>query len=63
MNPGVLIAFAAYAAFSLGDAAIKALGDTSLSTFEITFFGSLFTGLRHAVHAPPRRDAGATSSG
>jgi drug/metabolite transporter (DMT)-like permease len=45
MNPGVLFAFGAYASFSLCDAAIKALGDTSMSTFEISCFVALFTGV------------------
>ena len=45
MNLGVVLAFATYAAFSMGDAAIKGLGDTAMSTFEISFFASLFCGL------------------
>ncbi len=45
MNPGVVLAFLTYALFSAGDAAIKGLGDTALSTFEISFFASLFSGL------------------
>jgi drug/metabolite transporter (DMT)-like permease len=45
MNTGVLLAFLTYALFSAGDAAIKGLGDTALSTFEISFFASLFSGL------------------
>lgn len=45
MNIGIVFAYVTYAAFSLGDAAIKALGDTPMSTFEISFFAALFSGL------------------
>jgi drug/metabolite transporter (DMT)-like permease len=45
MNVAVLLAFATYALFSAGDAAIKGLGDTPMSTFEISFFAALFSGL------------------
>lgn len=45
MNAAVLLAFLTYALFSAGDAAIKGLGDTPMSTFEISFFASLFSGL------------------
>ncbi len=55
MNTGVLLAFLTYALFSAGDAAIKGLGDTALSTFEISFFGSLFSGLA-MVFLKPREE-------
>ncbi|RFC62128.1 DMT family transporter [Fulvimarina endophytica] len=41
MPIGILLAFAAYLAFSFGDAAMKAVGD-GLPVFEIGFFVSLF---------------------
>lgn len=59
MNPGALLAFAAYASFSVGDSAIKALGNTNLTTFEITFFSALFTALAMLFLRPrgePLRD-------
>ncbi len=51
---GVLCALAAMAAFSTGDALIKALGG-SLSTFEIGFFSTVFSFLP-AVFSKPREE-------
>lgn len=52
MTTGVLFAFLTYALFSAGDAAIKGLGDTALSTFEISFFVALFSGLSMLLLKP-----------
>jgi hypothetical protein len=41
---GVLLALTAYAAFSIGDACIKALGGR-LAVFEIGFFSTLAAGV------------------
>ena len=43
MTRGILLALLAYASFSWGDAAIKAIGG-ELSVFEIGFFSTLFAG-------------------
>ena len=51
---GVLCALGAMAAFSTGDALVKALG-TSLSTFEIGFFTTIFSFLP-AVFTKPRAE-------
>ena len=45
MNLGVLFAYLCYAGFSVGDGLLKALGKTSMSTFEISFFAALFSGV------------------
>jgi drug/metabolite transporter (DMT)-like permease len=55
MNTGVLLAFLTYALFSTGDATIKGLGDTALSTWEISFFCALFSGLA-MVFLKPREE-------
>jgi drug/metabolite transporter (DMT)-like permease len=49
---GILLALLAYASFSWGDAAIKAIGG-GLSVFEIGFFSTLFAGF-FFVFAKPR---------
>jgi drug/metabolite transporter (DMT)-like permease len=45
LNIGIVFAYLTYALFSSGDAAIKALGHTPMSTFEISFYAALFSGL------------------
>ena len=42
MPVGVILAFLGYAAFSIGDALIKATG-SSMSVFEIAFFTTSFS--------------------
>ena len=53
MSKGIALGFAAYAVFSCGDAAIKALGG-ALPVFEIVFFVTLFA----AIAVPFNRPAG-----
>lgn len=45
MNIGLFFAYLCYASFSVGDGLLKALGHTPMSTFEISFFAALFSGL------------------
>ena len=54
MTNGILLALAAYATFSFGDACIKALGG-QLSIFEIGFFSTLFAGF-FLLFAKPRQE-------
>jgi S-adenosylmethionine uptake transporter len=51
MLKGTALGFAAYAVFSCGDAAIKALGG-SLPTFEIVFFVTLFAAIAVPFNRP-----------
>jgi drug/metabolite transporter (DMT)-like permease len=53
VNLGALLAFATYFAFALGDIAIKALGSSGMSTFEITFWVALFTAIAMLPLRPP----------
>ncbi len=53
MNPGAFLAFATYLAFAAADVAIKALGATAMSTFEISFWAALFTGIAMLPLRPP----------
>ena len=54
MTNGIVLALAAYATFSFGDACIKALGG-QLSIFEIGFFSTLFAGF-FLLFARPRQE-------
>ena len=53
MTAGLLLTYLCYALISVSDSAVKALGHTPMSSFEIAFFTALFAGLA-AVPLKPR---------
>ena len=55
MTAGLLLTYLCYALFSVSDSAVKALGHTPMSSFEIAFFTALFAGLA-AVPLKPRAE-------
>jgi hypothetical protein len=49
VTAGLVLTYLCYALFSLSDSAVKALGHTPMSSFEISFFAALFAGLAAGV--------------